>query len=212
MPPDRKICTCKKKALNRLQTLCKHFIRNVSCQHTPAQGRWWYLICLWLLLINKCKQFFSVTSVAISALTMGTTSEWRRHWSLFTLTGCRINRWCLCLLTIREWSLQLCNFSNCLLFLFPAMKDQCLRYFNSTLGGQFDYFFPRVSCPLHGILGCKYHWLFTKWICDVSIKTVYWMGIIRGSQVWLSWNIPLFLPKAKTAAQKPVKSPSSVLL
>lgn len=45
--------------------------------------------------------------------------------------------------------------------------------------------FPEFHVLFYWILGCKYHWLFTKWIYDVSIKTVYWMGIIRKPSVTL---------------------------
>lgn len=35
------------------------------------------------------------------------------------------------------------------------------------------------------ILGCKYHWLCTKWICDVAIQTICWTGVLRKPSVTL---------------------------
>lgn len=35
------------------------------------------------------------------------------------------------------------------------------------------------------ILGCKYHWLCTKRICDVAIQTICWTGVLRKPSVTL---------------------------
>lgn len=171
-----------------MQTLCKHFIRNASCQHTPSTREpWWYLICLWLLLINKCKQFFSVTSVAISAWQSGTTSGEGRHWSLFSVLRLQNKE----LMFNAFWQLEnevsaAMQFQQLFIISVPCNERSMFTIILTPLWvDNLIISFPQFHVLFYWILGCKYHWLFTKWICDVSIKTMYWMGIIRKPSVTL---------------------------
>lgn len=89
----REVCTCKKK---RLWTDCKHSANTPSgmwvVSYPSTREPWWYLLCLWLLLINKCKQFLSNLCCNL-CMTIKDNLWWGCAVVCLHLLCCRINSW-----------------------------------------------------------------------------------------------------------------------